>query len=259
MNAAQSVYDFVVPELDGTDCALNVYQGRVLLIANTSSKNGSQGKLRKLYKLQEVFRTRPFSVLAFPNNLLIHNEKNTNALIRESYIERHGYTFKVFGKVKVNGEDAHPLFKWLKRKKRGPLGKAITENFTYFLVESDGQTVHRYTSTTKWSKLAWKIEQAIRVEEKKRNQTYGDPLLGQRIAALDVVDSYPDEIMVASPEGMDLETVENPCEEEDIIRPGESDEIIMVAPQLQTVDVPKTPVSPSSVVWQETITPTRQT
>ena len=54
----------------------------------------------------------------------------------------------MFAKIDVNGNDAHPLFTWLKGEKKGLLGGKIKWNFTKFLVGRDGQVIERYSPTT---------------------------------------------------------------------------------------------------------------
>jgi len=53
-------------------------------------------------------------------------------------------TFPLMSKIDVNGKAAHPIFTWLNQQAPGKLGSAIKWNFTKFLVEKDGLTVHRY-------------------------------------------------------------------------------------------------------------------
>ena len=79
-----------------------------------------------------------------------------------TFCERNfGVTFPLFSKVDVNGDDAHPLFQWLKTEKGGMLGSKIKWNFTKFLIGKDGRVIKRYASTTKPESLVADIEEAL--------------------------------------------------------------------------------------------------
>jgi glutathione peroxidase len=58
-------------------------------------------------------------------------------------------TFPLFAKIEVNGEGAHPLYRFLKEQCPGVLGsQPIKWNFTKFLVDRSGQPVSRHAPTT---------------------------------------------------------------------------------------------------------------
>jgi glutathione peroxidase len=64
----------------------------------------------------------------------------------------------MFAKIEVNGDNAHPLYKYLKREKPGLLGASIKWNFTKFLVDRQGNVVARHAPTTKPKTLTQEIE-----------------------------------------------------------------------------------------------------
>ncbi|MDO4222985.1 MAG: glutathione peroxidase, partial [Acinetobacter sp.] len=71
-------------------------------------------------------------------------------------------SFPMFAKIDVNGEQAHPLFRYLKQHAKGILGsEAIKWNFTKFLVNRDGQIIKRYAPTSKPNDLADDIEKLL--------------------------------------------------------------------------------------------------
>ncbi|RXL45479.1 glutathione peroxidase, partial [Citrobacter sp. AAK_AS5] len=67
-----------------------------------------------------------------------------------AFCERnYGVGFPMFGKIDVNGGDAHPLYAWLTAQAPGLLGsEAIKWNFTKFLVRRDGSVFKRYAPQT---------------------------------------------------------------------------------------------------------------
>jgi glutathione peroxidase-family protein len=83
-------------------------------------------------------------ILAFPCNQFGSQEPGTDAEIKEFATGKYGAEFDLFSKINVNGNDAHPLWKYLKSKQSGFLVDAIKWNFTKFLVNKEGIPVKRY-------------------------------------------------------------------------------------------------------------------
>jgi glutathione peroxidase len=157
-----SVYDFTVKTIRGEEQSLADYKGKVLLIVNTASKCGFTPQYKELQELYEQYRDRGFVVLGFPCNQFGHQEPGTEEEIEQFCQVNYGVTFPMFAKVDVNGENAHPLFPYLKEKAPGVLGtKAIKWNFTKFLVDRNGNVVARFASQTKPSELKNEIEELL--------------------------------------------------------------------------------------------------
>ncbi|KAK2176928.1 hypothetical protein NP493_630g00007 [Ridgeia piscesae] len=74
----------------------------------------------------------------------VRYEPGTDAEIKAFATEKYGVKFDMFSKINVNGDAAHPLWKYLKEKKGGFLGSFIKWNFTKFLIDKEGQVVKRY-------------------------------------------------------------------------------------------------------------------
>ena len=102
-----------------------------------------------------------FVVLGFPCNQFGGQEPGSEEEIGEFCQLNYGVTFPMFEKVDVNGDDAHPLFTWLKKEKSGLLGGKIKWNFTKFLVGRDGQVIDRYAPTTKPEDLEGDVVSAL--------------------------------------------------------------------------------------------------
>lgn len=157
-----SIYDFRVKTIRGEEQSLADYKGKVLLIVNTASKCGFTPQYKELQELYEQYRDRGFVVLGFPCNQFGHQEPGTEEEIEQFCQVNYGVTFPMFAKVDVNGENAHPLFQYLKEKAPGVLGtKAIKWNFTKFLVDRNGNVVARFASQTKPSELKNEIEELL--------------------------------------------------------------------------------------------------
>ena len=153
--------DFTVRAIDGTDQPLSAYAGKVVLIVNTASQCGFTPQYAGLEQLWRDHRDAGLVVLGFPCNQFGGQEPGTEDEIASFCETSFGVTFPMFAKVDVNGDDAHPLFTWLKEEKGGLLGDRIKWNFTKFLVGRDGQVLERYAPQTSPADLTGDIEAAL--------------------------------------------------------------------------------------------------
>jgi len=156
-----SLSDFSATAIDGTETDLSTYDGQVVLVVNTASECGFTPQYEGLQKLQEEYADRGFTVLGFPCDQFGHQEPGDEAQIADFCDRTYGVSFPMFAKVDVNGDDAHPLFGWLRQEKGGVLGSKIKWNFTKFLLGRDGQVVDRYAPTTKPEQLREDIEREL--------------------------------------------------------------------------------------------------
>ena len=141
------VYEFTAKSLAGDDVPLKQFEGQVLLIVNTASKCGFTPQYEGLEALYREFSPRGFAVLGFPCNQFGGQEPGNAKEIAEFCESRYDVSFPMFGKIDVNGADAHPLYNYLKSKKTGLLGSSIKWNFTKFLVDRSGKVVARHAPT----------------------------------------------------------------------------------------------------------------
>jgi len=143
-----SVYDFSARDLDGNERSLAEFSGKTLLIVNVASKCGFTPQYTGLEALWRSDRDKGLVVLGFPCDQFGHQEPGDEAEIRHFCSTSYDVTFPLFAKIEVNGEGAHPLYKWLKSEGKGILGsEGIKWNFTKFLVDRNGQVVKRYAPT----------------------------------------------------------------------------------------------------------------
>lgn len=157
-----SVYGFTATDIDGQIRDFEEFSGKVLLIVNVASKCGFTPQYEGLERLWRDYGSRGLVVLGFPCDQFGHQEPGNEASIREFCSTTHDVTFPMFAKVAVNGDQAHPLWRWLKQQKGGFLGlDAIKWNFSKFLVGRDGRVIKRYAPTDKPASLAVAIEAAL--------------------------------------------------------------------------------------------------
>jgi glutathione peroxidase len=143
-----SIYDFSVTDTAGGEKRLADYRGKVLLIVNTATGCGFTPQYKGLQELYEKYRQRGFEILDFPCNQFLHQAPGTDAEIGSFCTLRYGTTFPRFAKCRVNGDDAIPLYRWLKAQKSGIGGGGIKWNFTKFLVDRNGAVAGRFAPAT---------------------------------------------------------------------------------------------------------------
>lgn len=157
-----SIYDFHASAADGSDVALSDYRGKVLLIVNVASKCGFTPQYEGLEALYRDLQDRGLVVLGFPCNQFGKQEPGSAEEIASFCSLTYDVTFPVLAKVEVNGDNASPLYQWLKAEAPGVIGtKGIKWNFTKFLVDREGRVAGRFAPTTKPAELRGEVEKLL--------------------------------------------------------------------------------------------------
>ncbi|WP_183305961.1 glutathione peroxidase [Dysgonomonas hofstadii] len=156
-----SIYDFKVKDVQGNDVSLDAYKGKVLLIVNTATKCGFTPQYKDLQDLYLRYKDKGFEILDFPCNQFGSQAPGTNEEIADFCEMKYKTTFKTFGKIDVNGDNADPLYKYLKSNSKGFLGEAIKWNFTKFLIDKQGNITDRYAPITNPAKISGDIEKLL--------------------------------------------------------------------------------------------------
>ena len=160
--ADSSIYDFEALSIEGKPAALATQRGKVMLIVNTASACGFTPQFAGLETLWKTYRDKGLVVLGFPSNEFGGQDPGTDGEIASFCEMNYGVSFPMMSKVKVNGGDAHPLWKWLTAEAPGILGiKSVKWNFTKFLIGRDGQVIKRYAPTDKPESITADIEAAL--------------------------------------------------------------------------------------------------
>eukprot|EP01018_Ginkgo_biloba_P024991 Gb_12820 [translate_table: standard] len=137
-----TVHDFIVKDIRGNDVDLSIYKGKVLLIVNVASECGlTTSNYIEMNELYAKYKDQGFEILAFPCNQFGEQEPGTNEQIAELACTRFKAEFPMFDKVEVNGDNAAPIYKFLKSSKGGIPGGDIEWNFSKFLVNKDGHVM----------------------------------------------------------------------------------------------------------------------
>lgn len=157
-----SIYDFKAITIKGEEMDFSQFKGKALLIVNTASKCGFTPQFTGLEELYQEYKERGLVVIGFPCNQFAHQDPSSNDEIGSFCQLNYGVSFPIMQKTDVNGEQAHPIFKYLKSRASGFLTNAIKWNFTKFLIAPDGQTIKRYAPITKPQKLKADIEKMLK-------------------------------------------------------------------------------------------------
>jgi len=143
--SAKSIYEFNATDIDGNEVSLEKYRGHVAIIVNVASKWGlTNSNYQQLQALHDEFAdSKGLRILGFPSNQFGSQEPGTNEEIKQ-FVSKFNVTFDMYSKIDVNGDNAHPLWKYLKDKQHGTFGNFIKWNFSKFLIDKNGQPVKRY-------------------------------------------------------------------------------------------------------------------
>ena len=155
-------YDFSAKNIDGKEVKMEEYKGKAVLVVNTASKCGLTPQFKELEELYQENKDNGLEILGFPCNQFANQDSGSNEEIHNFCQLNYGVTFTMFEKIDVNGENAHPLYKHLKKEAKGILSKEIKWNFTKFLIDADGNVVKRYAPTVKPSKMKEDIEKILK-------------------------------------------------------------------------------------------------
>ena len=143
----ESFYDFKAKDILGNEVSMNDFKDKVVLIVNVASACYFTPQYKGMEKLYKSFKAKGFEVLGFPCNQFGEQEKGSESEIKGFCEAKYSISFPMFSKVDVNGDNASPVFEFLKKQAKGFLGtESVKWNFSKFLVGRDGKTVKRYGS-----------------------------------------------------------------------------------------------------------------
>lgn len=154
-------YNLSVRKPKGEPINMSQFEGKVVLIVNTATKCGLAPQFKGLEELHQKYKDQGLVMIGFPCNQFANQEPETNDTIVAACELNFGVTFQLTEKIHVNGENTHPIFKYLKDELGGTLGKKIKWNFTKFLITKEGKAFKRYAPTTKPAKIEKDIQKLL--------------------------------------------------------------------------------------------------
>ncbi|MDX9732449.1 MAG: glutathione peroxidase [Bdellovibrionales bacterium] len=148
--------------LQGKPIRFDEWKGKVVLVVNVASQCGFTPQYEGLQKLYDTYKDRGFTILGFPCNQFGFQEPGDADQIQSFCSATYQVDFPILAKVNVNGDDAHPFYKDLKKAAPGLLGtEAVKWNFTKFLINREGQVVERFAPRTEPSEIVQEIEKLL--------------------------------------------------------------------------------------------------
>nr|WP_321454095.1 glutathione peroxidase [uncultured Carboxylicivirga sp.] len=154
-------YQFEAKSLQGKPVSMEQFKGKTVLVVNTASKCGLTPQFEGLESMYKKYKDKGLIILGFPCNQFANQEPGDEKSISEGCMINYGVTFPMFSKIDVNGDNAHPIYKYLKSELKGTFGNKIKWNFTKFLVDKNGNPVKRFAPTTKPEKIEKYIENIL--------------------------------------------------------------------------------------------------
>jgi glutathione peroxidase len=142
-----NLYEISFTSNKGENISFNQFAGKAILVVNTASKCGLTPQYEGLQELHQKYKDKGLVVIGFPCDQFAHQEPGNDSEIAEFCSLNYGVDFLLSSKVDVNGTNAHPIFKYLKKNSGSFFGSAVKWNFTKFLISPDGQTIKRYAPT----------------------------------------------------------------------------------------------------------------
>lgn len=157
----EQFYQFEAKSLQGKDIKMEAFKGKTVLVVNTASKCGLTPQFEGLEKLYQDYKDKGLVILGFPCNQFANQEPGDEKSISEGCMINYGVSFPMFSKIDVNGDTAHPMYKYLKKELGGTFGSNIKWNFTKFLIDTEGNPVKRFAPTTKPEKIEKYLEKVL--------------------------------------------------------------------------------------------------
>ena len=156
-----TIYDFSATSIKGKKIALSQFKGKVLLIVNTATHCGYTKQYNGLQTLYQTYQSKGLEVLDFPSHSFLQTPEDNAGI--EAFCERHfKTTFTTFEKIDVNGDQAHPLYLYLRKANKDQIDTKIEWNFSKFLINRQGQVVGRFNAKTTPEMLIESIETLLR-------------------------------------------------------------------------------------------------
>ena len=153
MDVNSEFYSYRATSLQGQQIAMEDYKGKTILIVNTASECGLTPQYEALETLFQKYKDNNFVILGFPCNQFGNQEPGDEKSISNGCLVNYGVTFPMFSKIDVNGDNAHPIYKYLKKELHGVFGNKIKWNFTKFLIDKNGKALKRFSPITKPLKI----------------------------------------------------------------------------------------------------------
>lgn len=154
-------YNFSAKNIYGEDVSMEEYKGKVVLVVNTASKCGLTPQFEELEQLYKEYKEEGLEILGFPCDQFANQDPGSNEEVHQFCQLNYSVSFNMFEKVDVNGNNSHPMYKYLTSQSKGIFGSKIKWNFTKFLIDAEGNVIKRYAPTVVPSKIEGDIKKLL--------------------------------------------------------------------------------------------------
>lgn len=142
-------YEFKAKNIYGQEVSMSAYKGKTVIVVNTASKCGFTPQFEGLEQLYQKYKDKGVVILGFPCNQFANQEPGDEKSILNGCVVDYNISFQMFAKVDVNGDTAHPIYKYLKNELKGLFGGVVKWNFTKFVVDANGNPIKRFSPFNK--------------------------------------------------------------------------------------------------------------
>jgi len=142
-------YEFKAKNIYGQEVSMSAYKGKTVIVVNTASKCGFTPQFEGLEQLYQKYKDKGLVILGFPCNQFANQEPGDEKSILNGCVVDYNISFPMFAKVDVNGDTAHPIYKYLKNELKGLFGGVVKWNFTKFVVDANGNPIKRFSPFNK--------------------------------------------------------------------------------------------------------------
>ncbi|MDX9852545.1 MAG: glutathione peroxidase [Tenuifilaceae bacterium] len=142
-------YEFKAKNIYGQEVSMSAYKGKTVIVVNTASKCGFTPQFEGLEQLYQKYKDKGVVIIGFPCNQFANQEPGDEKSILNGCVAEYNISFPMFAKVDVNGDTAHPIYKYLKNELKGLFGGVVKWNFTKFVVDANGNPIKRFSPFNK--------------------------------------------------------------------------------------------------------------
>jgi glutathione peroxidase len=138
----KTIHNFKAKTIGSKEFDFSILKGKKVLIVNIATKCSLAPQLKKLQELYEEYGGDDFEIIGFPCNDFGKQEPGDNEAIYDVCTKKYAITFPLMEKIRIKGENPHPIYKWLtSNKENGTLEAKVTWNYQKFLIDEDGKVV----------------------------------------------------------------------------------------------------------------------
>ena len=146
---ANSIYSFHIDSITGNHVVnFSAFQGKKILIINAASGDTASWQYTQIKQLYNQYKDS-LAIVVLPSNSF-NSENSSDAAMLTFYSQQGDNRFPVTKKIKVNGNEIHPLYRWLTQKTRnGVMDSEVNRPFQKYLISKSGKLIGVFSARVK--------------------------------------------------------------------------------------------------------------